>query len=118
MLELPEGWKRQLKDIFRQHAPQFEVWAYGSRVTGQCHEASDLDLVLIHPAKPEESRCDSLFELKEALLESSLPIGVDVMDWARVPAEFHQQMNRQRVKLFEASIKAMAEPPQPKQGEG
>ena len=29
--------------------PTAEVWAYGSRVTGEAHEASDLDLVVRRP---------------------------------------------------------------------
>jgi len=103
MLDLPERWKAQLQEIMAQYAPTFEVWAYGSRVTGQCHEASDLDVVLIHPTHPDTKTCETLAALKEALSQSDIPITVDVMDWARLSPEFHQQINRQRVKLFPAS---------------
>jgi predicted nucleotidyltransferase len=104
MLELPKQWQDELQTICTQYAPQFEVWAYGSRVTGKCHEASDLDLVLVHPTLPDETQCNTLFELREAITESNLPISVDVMDWARLPQEFHQQINCQRVKLFAAAV--------------
>jgi uncharacterized protein len=100
--ELPAHWMAQLAAIFSQWAPEFEVWAYGSRVTGNCHDASDLDLVLIHPTAPDTTRCDHWFEIREALSESNIPICVDVMDWARVSPEFHQQMDKLKVKLFEA----------------
>lgn len=100
---LPEQWKAWLEVIFAQHAPQFDVWAYGSRVTGLCHGGSDLDLVLIHPATPE-NRCDTLSNIREALEASLVPICVDVMDWASVPPEFHRQMSQQRVLLFKATL--------------
>jgi predicted nucleotidyltransferase len=102
MLELPKQWHDELQIIITQYAPQFEVWAYGSRVTGKCHEASDLDLVLVHPIMPDETKCDTLFELREALTQSNVPISVDVMDWARLPQEFRQQITACAVKLFDA----------------
>ena len=40
---------RTLQTLLAQHTPQAQVWAYGSRVTGQAHEGSDLDLVLRNP---------------------------------------------------------------------
>jgi predicted nucleotidyltransferase len=100
-VHLPEQWKGWLEAIFAQLAPQFDVWAYGSRVTGLCHNGSDLDLVLIHPTTPDK-RCDTLPNIREALEASLVPICVDVMDWASVPPEFHRQMNQQRLLLFKA----------------
>ena len=98
--DLPEHWLSQLAAIFTTWAPEFEIWAYGSRVTGQHHEASDLDLVLIHPTDPDTTRCTNLGQLREALDESNLPIRVDVMDWASLPQAFHAQINKQKVCLF------------------
>jgi predicted nucleotidyltransferase len=100
-LSLPEQWKQWLEAIFAQHAPEFDVWAYGSRVTGQCHNGSDLDVVLIHPSTPKR-RCTTLANIREALEASLIPICVDVMDWASVPPEFYGQMNQQRVLVFKA----------------
>lgn len=102
MLDLPVKWRQELADLLAKYAPDYDVWAYGSRVTGRYHEASDLDLVLIHPTCPESKACDNLFALREALQESNIPISVDVMDWASVPPEFHLQINRCKVKLFDA----------------
>ncbi len=35
--------------LLREHLPDVEVWAYGSRVNGRSHDGSDLDLVLCGP---------------------------------------------------------------------
>jgi len=101
MLDLREYWQKELQEIFAKYAPEFEVWAYGSRVTGHHHQASDLDLVLINNQIPDAS-CKNLDEIKEALSESHIPISVDVMDWARIPEEFHRQINKHKIKLFDA----------------
>jgi len=101
-LDLPQPWLQELTALCHQWAPQFDVWAYGSRVTGNYHDASDLDLVLIHPTQPA-TRCQHWFELREALVESNIPISVDVMDWASVPPEFYEQINQHKVKLLAAT---------------
>ena len=49
-LELPLRYRRELESMLREHVPEAEVWAYGSRVSGESHPASDLDLVLRGPA--------------------------------------------------------------------
>lgn len=87
-----------LGELLRQHLPKAEVWAYGSRVHDTGHEASDLDLVVRQPAdlKQETPR---LAEAREALVESNLPIRVEMVDWARVPASFHREIERGYVVL-------------------
>ena len=82
-----------LSALLKQHLPQTEVWAYGSRVNGDGHEASDLDLVV---RQPEElmTKTTGLDELKDALVESDLPIRVDVIDWARIPESFRREIER------------------------
>lgn len=82
-----------VRTVLSRHLPQAEVWAYGSRVNGDCHEASDLDLVVRNPAAFDEALPD-LPDLKEALVESNLPIRVDVVDWARIPESFRREIER------------------------
>ena len=41
--------RRVLEGLLREHLPDVEAWAYGSRVSGRCHQGSDLDLVLRGP---------------------------------------------------------------------
>jgi predicted nucleotidyltransferase len=82
-----------LRDLLARYAADADVWAYGSRVCGGAHECSDLDLVLRNPqalTKP----APSLLELEAALQESSLPMLVEVHDWAGLPAAFHRNIER------------------------
>lgn len=95
-LDLPKKYLEQVEALLRAHVPNAEVWAYGSRVTGGGHEASDLDLVLRNPKNPQETT-GALYELKEAFIESNLPIRVDIMDWARVPVSFHREIEQAHV---------------------
>ena len=100
MLDLPPAYWPKLRALIAQQVPDAEVWAYGSRVTGDGHEASDLDLVLRNPQNLlEETR--ALYDLKEAFIESNLPIRVDIMDWARIPASFHREIERAHVVVQE-----------------
>ena len=92
-LDLPQKYLEQVKAILRAHVPHAEVWAYGSRVTGNGHEASAPDLVLRNPQNLLEET-DALSDLKEAFTESNLPIRVDIMDWERIPASFHREIER------------------------
>ena len=99
-LDLPQKYLEQVKALLRTHAPHAEVWAYGSRVTGGSHEASDLDLVLRNPQNLLEET-GALSDLKEAFTESNLPIRVDIMDWARIPESFHREIERAHVVVQE-----------------
>ena len=87
-----------LCQLLQAHVPHAQVWAYGSRVHGGAHEGSDLDLVLRNPANLS-APSEGWWELKEALQESALPILVDVHDWARLPVEFHRNIERDYVEL-------------------
>jgi len=99
-LDLRRKYLEQVRGLLRLHVPVAEVWAYGSRVSGGGHEASDLDLVVRNPGDlREETR--ALDDLKEAFVESNLPIRVDVMDWARIPASFHREIERMHVVIQE-----------------
>jgi predicted nucleotidyltransferase len=97
-LDLPKKYLDQVEALLRAHVPNTEVWAYGSRVTGSGHEASDLDLVLRNPKNPHEA-IGALYDLKEAFIESNLPIRVDIMDWARIPESFHREIERAHAVL-------------------
>jgi uncharacterized protein len=82
-----------LRELLHQHLPKVEVWAYGSRVNGDGHEASDLDLVVRQSAGLKQET-PQMWDAKEALVESNLPIRVDVVDWAHIPASFHREIER------------------------
>ena len=91
-----------LEEILREHVPGVEVWAYGSRVSGQSHGGSDLDLVLRAPDL-EEIPIGKLVELEEALRLSTIPFLVEARDWTRLPESFCREIERGYVILVGAN---------------
>jgi len=68
-----------------------EIWAYGSRVNGEAHDMSDLDLVVLTDSK-EKSDIGEFIDFKESLQKSNIPILIQVMDWNRIPESFHKNI--------------------------
>ena len=64
------------------------VWAYGSCVSGEAHDTSDLDLVIV---SNDGKKVDigEFINFKEALQNSNIPILMQVLDWNRIPESFH-----------------------------
>ena len=94
-LDLPQRYRRILEGLLREHVPEAEVWAYGSRITGESHEGSDLDVVVRGPdLKPLN---DGFFELLEAIEQSNIPILVQAHDWARLHESCHAEIQRDYV---------------------
>lgn len=90
-LHLPPRYLRFVEEILRRHLPDAEVWAYGSRVNGDYYEASDLDLVVRQPddlTRPQTA----LDEVAAAFSDSDLPILVQIVDWARIPESFREEI--------------------------
>lgn len=98
MISLKPAYMKQVQKLLKQYVPRTEVWAYGSRVSGNCHEASDLDLVLRDPRELSRHH-KNLYELKEAFAESNLPILVDILDWARLPDNLHTEIEKSYVVI-------------------
>ena len=92
-LHLQPRHRRVIEGLAGLHLPGVEIWAYGSRVNGQSHEGSDLDLVLRGP-KLAEISSSRLGDFQEALQESTLPFLVEARDWARLPERFHGEIQR------------------------
>lgn len=98
---LREKDKNSLAAILANIPGKFEVWAYGSRVTGGAHEGSDLDLFL---------RCENLQplpkeimnRLREEIRESNIPILVEIRDWARIPESFRTNI----LEMYEVLYKS------------
>ena len=90
-LHLPERYLQMVKAILQTHLPNAEVWAYGSRVNGDYYEASDLDLVVRQPEDLSRQQLN-LGEVIDAFSESNLPIIVQLVDWARIPSDFHAEI--------------------------
>ena len=103
-LDLPHRYRDQIEALLREHVPDAEVWAYGSRVNGKSHEGSDLDLVLRSPTL--EPLAEGFFDLLEAIEKSNIPILVQAHDWARLPESFHQEIERDYVVLQKVAIES------------
>ncbi|HIP21139.1 MAG TPA: nucleotidyltransferase domain-containing protein [Sulfurimonas sp.] len=72
------------------HTP-VRVLAYGSRVSGEAHDTSDLDLVLVTLDEKKINRYE-LAEFKTHLQDSNIPILTQVLDWQNIPESFHQNI--------------------------
>ncbi len=99
-LELQPAHLRMVLDLVERYAPDAEVSAYGNRVQGTAHEGSDWDLVLRNPANPKAPQ-RNLTTLAAAFAESNLPILVDIIDWARIPETFRQEIERAHAALHD-----------------
>lgn len=86
-----------LKEIFRSYCPKAEVWAYGSRLNGNAHEGSDLDLVIKSFNEDEKY----LFELKEIIKESNIPFLVDINEYEYLPDSFKEEILKNYIVIFQ-----------------
>ena len=92
-----------VRQLLHEYVPSAEVWCYGSRVNGESHEASDLDLVLRNRPALKKS-CWNIASLKAGFTESNLPFLVDVMDWARLPESFHAEIEQHHLLISENQL--------------
>ena len=101
-LDLPDRYREQIEALLREHLPEVEAWAYGSRINGQSHPGSDLDLVLRSPTL-EPVPGDSYVDFVKAVEQSNIPILVQAHDWAKLPESFHQEIVRDYVVIQQPS---------------
>ncbi len=101
--------KERLVAIFETVRSPMEVWAYGSRVNGDAHQGSDLDLVVRTPSL-EKLPLDIFLDLKEKIQESNIPIVVELFDWARLPETFHKNIVAQHEVLYSNTSMILNEP--------
>ena len=80
--------KEIVDKILRFYAPEYEIWAFGSRVTGKrLKPTSDLDLVIINE---QHLPIRQYAQIKDAFEISYLPFRVDVLEWSRTSEEFRK----------------------------
>ncbi|TKJ37961.1 hypothetical protein CEE37_13445 [candidate division LCP-89 bacterium B3_LCP] len=91
MINLDQGHLETVKRILAEHVPEFDVLAFGSRVTETVKEFSDLDLVIM---TEEPLPLRRYTRLLNAFSESNLPIKVDVVDWSTTDESFRVIINR------------------------
>ena len=106
---LREKDRQSLIQIFESIQTPMEVWAYGSRVKGTAHSGSDLDLVVrSETLKPISSPIFAT--LHEKIINSNIPILVELRDWALLPNNFHPNILEHHEVLFSNLDSLVAEP--------
>jgi len=83
-------------EILQKHVPQYDVWAFGSRVKGNAKKFSDLDLVVISDSA---IGLNVSADLSDDFSESDLPYKVDVVDWATTSESFRKIIETQYVVI-------------------
>lgn len=78
MIDLTPEHLAKVKRVLAEHAPGYELWAFGSRVNGRAQKNSDLDIAIVKPAKIDWRLIE---RLKDAFAASDLPFMVDVVDY-------------------------------------
>jgi type I restriction enzyme S subunit len=89
----PHDWD-EIQRILRTCVPEYEVWAFGSRVKGTARTYSDLDLAIISDLPLPLA---SMAELRQALDASDLTIKVDVVDWAQTSPRFRKIIEEKKL---------------------
>lgn len=101
--------KQLLIHLFSEITLPIEVWAYGSRVNGEAHEGSDLDLV-IRTRNLERLPIEIYTGIKDKIQQSNIPIIVELFDWARLPENFHKAIESKHEVLYSNIHLAIHEP--------
>lgn len=107
-LDLAPRHLAELHALLQRHVPDAEVWAFGSPVSGEAHQGSDLDLILRNAQDPSRPVA-GMAALQEALQASALPMLVEMHDWALVPAAFHESIQQAHLTLQVPQAGALAE---------
>ena len=82
--------------IFNSYCPKAEIWAYGSRVGGDAHEGSDLDLAV----KNFNDENKNIFDLKNLISGSDIPFLTDVLEYDSIPPSFQKEIEKNYIVIY------------------
>ncbi len=82
--------------ILKRFVPHLTVLVIGSRIHENAKETSDIDLVLMNE-KP--LTIDVLSSLHNAFSDSTLPMKVDIVEWATTAESFRKIIQEKNVKI-------------------
>jgi predicted nucleotidyltransferase len=87
MIKLRPDQLRLVQSILHAYVPDREVRVFGSRVQGKVKPTSDVDVCIMgdKPVKPK-----IIDELRRVFSESTLPMKVDVVEWATLQPGFRE----------------------------
>ena len=101
MIELSSRYKDKITDLLAfSFTGPVKIYAYGSRVKGNAHEGSDLDLV-IESSQPLEKLQKELKKFEINFEASTVPIFVNLKVWAELPDYFKEEIDRHKILFFE-----------------
>jgi len=106
MIDLSAKQLAQVQEILQRYVPDSEVRAFGSRVTGNATQYSDLDLVVVGKEKLPQK---TYYRLQEAFQESELSIRVDVLDWHRINGAFREIIKDNYAVIHSPALKTDAD---------
>ena len=95
-LIVKEKYLKILVDIFRSYCPNAEIWAYGSRLKGNCHDASDLDLTV---KTFNDNNCN-INALKGIIDDSDIPFLVDIVGFDDLTDVMKNEILKDYVVIF------------------
>ncbi|MDR2762735.1 MAG: nucleotidyltransferase domain-containing protein [Planctomycetaceae bacterium] len=99
--------RQALLQIFESADEPIEVLAYGSRINGNAHNGSDLDLAVRRfDKKPLSTKTMTM--LINKIQESNIPILIDLHDWTSLPLNFHNQIEKKH-EIFYSQSKPLNE---------
>jgi len=104
MIDIQADHFATVKQILAEYFPDYEVRAFGSRVTQTAKSYSDLDLAIVGQNALDSDR---FRHLKEAFEGSDLPFRVDVLDWHRISESFHTVIEKQYEVIQKAKTGAV-----------
>lgn len=84
-----------LTNIFESYCPEAEIWAYGSRVKGEAHEGSDLDMVV-----RSFNSNKNIYKLRELINDSNIPILTDILEFEKLLKTFQEEIEKEYVIIY------------------
>lgn len=88
---------KMLNDIFESYCPTAEIWAYGSRLNGNAHDGSDLDLIV----KSFNSNECYITELQDIIANSNIPFLIDIHQFDFLPKSFQNEILKKYVIIYD-----------------
>ena len=84
-----------LTDIFNSYCPFSVVVAYGSRLNGNAHEGSDLDLAIKFNQDDKH-----IYELRNIINDSDIPFLVDIHEYESLPDTFKEEILKNYIVIY------------------
>jgi predicted nucleotidyltransferase len=95
-ISVPIPHLQYLLEQLKLYVPGATVWAFGSRIKGSHHPASDLDLAVLCD---KETALKILPKLNDIFIESNLPFKVQLLDFNRLPPNMQENIKTRYIVL-------------------